>query len=159
MKTILDMCCSGREFWFNKAHPSVIYCDKRKGEFKISDGRMVDVNPDVVCDFTNLPFEAGKFDLVVFDPPHLSKLGETSNFAKKYGVLGEYWEDTIRLGFQEAFRVLKIGGCLIFKWNEFEIPVSKVIGLSPFEPLFGHKSGKQAKTHWMCFIKQSVLTV
>ena len=28
-KKILDVCCSGRAFWFDKHHPNALYVDKR----------------------------------------------------------------------------------------------------------------------------------
>lgn len=75
-KKILDMTCGGRSIWFNKNHPNALYCDVRQeyhmSFWKSTDGkseRFLTVNPDVVCDFTNLPFEDETFYLVVFDPP------------------------------------------------------------------------------------------
>jgi ubiquinone/menaquinone biosynthesis C-methylase UbiE len=73
--------------------------------------------------------------------------------AKKYGRLGKNWEEDIRKGFKEAFRVLEPEGVLIFKWNEDQIPVKKILGLTTEKPLFGHRSGKASKTHWISFIK------
>lgn len=43
---------------------------------------------------------------------------------------------------------------LIFKWNEFQIPVNKILEIFEAQPLFGHKSGKNSQTHWMCFMKR-----
>ena len=94
------------------------------------------------------------FDMVVFDPPHLTTLGDNSYLAKIYGRLKkETWQEDIRKGFTECFRVLKPKGVLIFKWNEYEIPVSKVLKLTDQQPLLGHPSGKQQKTHWLTFMK------
>lgn len=45
--------------------------------------RKLEINPDVVCDFTDLPFEDASFSLVVFDPPHLTGAKETSWLVKK----------------------------------------------------------------------------
>ena len=45
-------------------------------------------------------------------------------------------------------------GILIFKWNEVQIPVRKLLEIFGQQPLFGHKSGKASKTHWMCFMKR-----
>ena len=154
MKKILDVCCSGREFWFDRKNESVIYCDIRKGQYQLSDNRVVNVDPDVICDFTKLPFIDESFSLVVFDPPHLKSITETANMAKKYGRLQDGWQETIKAGFNECFRVLKKDGILIFKWNEYDIPIKDVIALSQVPPLFGHRSGKHAKTHWMCFMKK-----
>ena len=52
-------------------------------------------------------------------------------------------------------RVLKPEGVLIFKWNETQIPVSHIIEIFGVNPLFGHKSGKNSKTQWMCFLKSA----
>ncbi len=39
--------------------------------------------------------------------------------------------------------------------NADEIPVSQILALTPEKPLFGHKSGKQQKTHWIAFLKHA----
>lgn len=113
-KKILDMTCGGRSIWFDKNHPNALYCDVRQeyhmSFWKSTDGkseRFLTVNPDVVCDFTNLPFEDETFYLVVFDPPHLLRAGETSWLVKKYGKLDENWPQMLRDGFREGMRVLK----------------------------------------------------
>ena len=56
-------------------------------------------------------------------------------------------------GFAECFRVLRPEGTLIFKWCEYDVPVSEVLALTPEKPLYGHRSGKQSKTHWIAFLK------
>ncbi len=91
--------------------------------------------------------------VVLFDPPHLNNLGESSWLAKKYGRLLPSWEDDIRQGFEECMRVLKPNGTLIFKWNEQQIPTARIIEIIGQKPLFGHTSGKGGKTIWMCFLK------
>ena len=63
------------------------------------------------------------------------------------------WQFMIQKGFKECMRVLKPQGTLIFKWNEYEINSKQVLDLIPYKPLFGHTSGKQAKTIWMAFMK------
>jgi ubiquinone/menaquinone biosynthesis C-methylase UbiE len=73
--------------------------------------------------------------------------------AQKYGRLFPSWKDDISQGFSECFRVLKQDGILIFKWNEIQIKVSEILELTNHKPLFGHKSGKQANTHWIAFMK------
>ena len=83
----------------------------------------------------------------------LLHVGENAWMAKKYGKLPENWQPLIHDGFHECMRVLKPGGTLIFKWNEFDIPVKEIIKCIGVSPLYGHKSGKQQKTHWLAFIK------
>ena len=62
--------------------------------------------------------------------------------------------ETFPNGFAECMRVLKPNGTLIFKWNESEIKASEVLSVIPFKPLFGHTTGRQSKTIWMCFMKR-----
>lgn len=152
-KKILDACCGPRMMWFNKQHPDAIYMDSRREEFIACDERKIKVDPDLLADFREMPFEDNSFKLVVFDPPHFNSLGENSFTAQKYGRLLPTWETDLKAGFDECMRVLETNGILIFKWNEFQIPVSRLIELFGVEPLFGHKSGKASLTHWMTFMK------
>ena len=152
-KLILDACCGSRMFWFNRKHPNALYVDNRKLDTHLCDGRSLKVEPDEIVDFREMPYPDHSFKLVVFDPPHLKTLGKTSWLAKKYGVLGENWKDDIKKGFDECMRVLEIHGVLIFKWNESEIKVQELLDVIKDEPLFGHTTGRQAKTIWMCFMK------
>jgi len=156
---VLDVCCGSRMMWFNKADSRSFYVDKRKETHEIkpskshpSGGKII-INPDKIANFTMLPFEDNTFWHIVFDPPHLSRLGDSGILAKKYGKLFGDWESDLQEGFRECFRVLKPNGTLIFKWSSVEVPLSKVISLSPIPPLYGHNTGKRAKTHWIAFIK------
>ena len=155
-KKILDVTCGSRSIWFNKAHPAALYCDKRSevhsGFWKNSE-RKLEINPDVVCDFTNLPFEDASFYLVVFDPPHLTGAKETAWLVKRYGLLDDNWPKMLHDGFCECMRVLKPDGVLIFKWSEHDIPAQKVWDAIGQKPLFGHHSGKKSLTFWGCFMK------
>lgn len=153
-KRILDACCGSRMFWFDKNNPDVDFCDIRQQKDTLCDGRTLEINPDIISDFTNMPFEDNSYYLVVFDTPHLINVGEFSWLAKKYGKLEKSkWEQIIKDGFDECMRVLRPNGVLVFKWNETDIPVSKIIKVIKREPLFGHKVGKLNKTHWLCFMK------
>ena len=140
-------------FWFNKNHPNAVYSDIREVEHELCDGRTLTVSPDVVADFRNLPFDDESFHLVVFDPPHMVKLSETTWMAKKYGTLLPTWETDIRSGFEECMRVLKENGTLIFKWNEAQVTLNKVLSAIGTEPLFGHVTGKHGRTIWIAFMK------
>jgi len=152
-KLVLDPCCGSKMFWFNKNNPIALFTDKRTESHILCDGRKLEITPDIEADFTNLPFEDNSFYHVIFDPPHLKQLGKSSWMAKKYGVLGFNWENEIKEGFSECFRVLKPGGTLIFKWNENQILVSDVLKLTPNKPMYGHRSGKMSNTHWIAFLK------
>lgn len=152
-KKILDVCCGPRMMWFDKKNPSAVFMDIRKESFIACDGRLVEVDPDLIGDFRNIPFPDESFKLVVMDPPHFNSLGNNSFTAQKYGKLFSTWQTDLKEGFDECMRVLSENGILIFKWNEHQIPVSKLIEIFEVEPLFGHKSGKASKTHWLCFMK------
>lgn len=135
-KKILDVCCGSRMFWFDKNNKETIYMDNRELEDILCDGRKLEIKPDVVADFRNIPFEDNSFYLVVFDPPHLLKIGETSYMAKKYGKLSDNWKEDIKKGFDECIRVLKPNGILIFKWNEQQIKLKDILNNINHKPLF-----------------------
>lgn len=152
-KKIIDVCCGSRMFWFDKQNPDVLFCDIRDEGHTLCDGRTLEIHPDVVADFTNLPFADDSFKLVVFDPPHLKRIGESSWMCKKYGKLPKDWKPLLKKGFDECMRVLDEDGVLIFKWNECQIKVHEVLNVIPYKPLFGHTTGRQSKTIWMTFMK------
>ena len=153
MKKILDACCGSRMFWFDKKNPNVLFQDIREEEHILCDGRKLEIKPDVVSDFTDMPYEDNIFNLVVFDPPHLIKLGKTSWMAKKYGVLPREWKPVISNGLRECMRVLKPNGVLIFKWNERDVKIKDILSISDYKPLFGHTTRRNSETIWMCFMK------
>lgn len=75
-KLILDATCGSRMIWFNKENPYCLYVDRRKEEdekiWTSGNGkatRYLNINPDVIADFTELPFKSESFYHVVFDPP------------------------------------------------------------------------------------------
>jgi len=137
-------------FWFNKNNPDTVYMDIRQLEDTLCDGRKLVIKPDIIGDFTNIPYPDQTFKLAVFDPPHLIKAGENSWMAKKYGVLNSKWKDEIKKGFDECMRVLEPYGILIFKWCEEQIKVNDVLALIDYKPLFGDR---RSKTIWMTFMK------
>ena len=154
-KPILDACCGGRMFWFNKKHPKALFCDVRRESFVACDGRKIDVNPDIQADFRKMPFDDASFHLVVFDPPHLDNAGKKGWMAQKYGILEKTWRADLKAGFDECMRVLKPHGTLIFKWNEERILVSDLLNVLKVEPLIGHRTRQSSKTIWMAFMKFS----
>ena len=153
---VLDACCGSRMFWFNKADPRALFVDKRREVLTDNTGKkpvQIVVDPDVLADFTALPFGDATFTLVVFDPPH-TFCGPNGRTIKKYGTLPEGWRDMLRHGFAECFRVLAPGGTLVFKWNEHRVKLATVLGLTPEQPLFGQKVGN-TRTHWLVFHKEN----
>lgn len=162
MKPILDATCGSRTIWFDKNCPDAVFFDKRVEHdtaiwksTKNDSVRTLSVEPDVVGDFTDMPFKDNTFALVVFDPPHLLHVGDNAWMKKKYGRLPEDWKPLIHDGFWECMRVLKPHGTLIFKWSEIDISTRDVINAIGKDTLFGHRSGKKMNTHWMAFMKFS----
>ena len=150
MKTIIDVCCGSKMFWFNRNHPEAVYMDIRELEDTLCDGRKLIIKPDIIGDFKDIPYPDNTFKLAVFDPPHLVRAGKNSWLAKKYGILPEDWQSEIKQGFDECMRVLQPYGILIFKWNETQIKTKEVLSVIGQLPLFGDR---RAKTHWMVFMK------
>lgn len=155
MKRVLDVCCGGRMMWFDKNNPDALFLDNREmKETVLANRATFSVKPDKVMDFRALDLPDESFSLVVFDPPHYVTTGNGAWLVQKYGKLDKAtWKEDLRKGFSECFRVLKPDGVLIFKWNEYKVPVRDVLELTSVQPLFGHRSGKASKTHWIAFIK------
>ena len=158
-KMILDVTCGAREIWFQKHEPHTLYCDRRTVKYESDYGtdvshRVINVSPDMECDFTSLPFDDETFHLVVFDPPHLIG-GDDSWIKKKYCFYDtkKTAVQTVASGIIECMRVLKVGGVLIFKWSEIHVSSREIIDACGIEPLFGHRSGRKMNTHWMTFMK------
>lgn len=154
-KIVLDACCGGRMFWFDKKQPDTLYIDKRTvAPRKLANRAMFSVQPDIEMDFRDLQFREGTFSLVVFDPPHVARAGKTSFLGDKYGYLDKAtWREDLQKGFAECWRVLKPHGTLVFKWNECHIPLKDILPLAPAQPLFGQRGGRTYKTHFLVFIK------
>ncbi|MBZ3655535.1 class I SAM-dependent methyltransferase [Salmonella enterica subsp. enterica serovar Senftenberg] len=136
-------------FWFNKLDTRAVFADIRAEEHTLCDGRRLVISPDLIADFRALPFADASFPVVVFDPPHLERIGQTARWARSTGDSTKTWRSDLRAGFKEAFRVLRPHGVLIFKWNETQIPVSQILALTDVKPIIGQRTGKNDKTHWI----------
>ncbi|AFM54424.1 DNA methyltransferase [Salmonella phage vB_SosS_Oslo] len=88
-QAILDMCCGSRMFWFNKRDERAVFADIRDEEHILCDGRSLVISPDLIADFRSLPFADSSFPVVVFDPPHLERVGDNAWMGKKYGRLNK----------------------------------------------------------------------
>lgn len=86
---------------------------------------------DTVADFRALPFAPWSWDVIVFDPPHISEAGRTGlvgerrgdNWALHYGTLSDGFGGAsiswcFPLFLNEAARVLAIGGVILAKISD-----------------------------------------
>lgn len=169
---VLDATCGGRSIWLpeNSSRDDTLYIDSREEEAGFVDEAIPEdlrpnnpnysVEPDDVQDFRNLPYADSVFRLVVFDPPHIIRSDGmetlTGVMTKKYGCLNaESWQDDLRRGFDELWRVLSPGGTLVFKFADMDTDYSTVLGLAPVDPLFGTttKNVTNHTTRWFVFYK------
>lgn len=158
--SVLDACCGTRAFWFDRQDPRALFIDKRRESAPVDVGTPgtigrspIVVEPDVVADFSALPFADESFSLVVFDPPHVQRREARGAVTRRYGCLNGDWREMLRKGFAECFRVLKPHGVLVFKWGESQFKVTDIVKLAPVKPLFGHHTSKT--THWAVFLKDA----
>jgi SAM-dependent methyltransferase len=163
---VLDPCCGSRMMWFDRNNPDAVFGDARSETITVTDRsngredgtRELRIEPDTILDFRSLPYPDNTFYLVAFDPPHLLKAGPKSWLAAKYGKLSDDWQNDLRQGFSECFRVLKPNGTLVFKWSEHQVKLAEVLKLTPNKPLFGQQTGRGNKTFWLVFLKDSATT-
>lgn len=104
---ILDVCCGSKMFYFDKNNPQVTFMDCRELEDVLCDGRKLEIKPDIVGDFRNIPFTDNSFSMVVFDPPHLHRIGENSWMAKKIRKTVRYMERRYKQRFFRVFESIK----------------------------------------------------
>ena len=158
---ILDACCGGRMWWWEKQHPLAVYMDVReapKGCVGELTGRPewnpnFEVAPTCKGDFRNMPFADESFQLVLFDPPHVIREKQPPEGINglKYGALNKAtWRADLRRGFDECWRVLRPGGTLVFKWAG---TLKDVEVYFPATPTVGTRSPRKSQTWWLIFYK------
>lgn len=99
---ILDACCGSRMMWFARQDARALFIDKRCETHAIDIGTPgtigrapIVVAPDVLADFTSLPFADESFYLVVFDPPHMERKQARGLLTRKYGILTGDWRANV----------------------------------------------------------------
>ena len=113
---ILDATVNSGRFWRGSSRPVV--------------GLDIDPQhrPDVCADNTAMPFGAGTFDVVVYDPPHLPNQGrdKSKDFTTRFGLgarsakeNGYSFAHTYPPFMAEAFRVLIKDGILLCKIADY----------------------------------------
>lgn len=116
---VLDCTANKRRMWKGvQIDPSPVFMDIDPS-----------VSPDVVGDFREMPFSNGSFDVIVFDPPHITHGGSTrsaerhnasivrafglTNAGSAYNISG-FFEPFLR----EARRVLRPDGLVFAKLKD-----------------------------------------
>ena len=141
---ILDATAGARAVWFDKTYPDATFIDVRP------DG----ASGNVLMDCRHTTFPDGTFDLVVFDPPHMT-CGPQSTMAERYGhFLTSEIRDLVRDAFSEFHRLLRPDGLVAFKWNDHDTGLDRVLALvRGFDRLVGVPTAMRTKhsstTYWV----------
>jgi hypothetical protein len=109
------------------AHPRIVDVTHNDGSMWAGTAyapHRMDVDPvyrdmglcDTVADCRTMPFPDGSYDVVVFDPPHITDAGDQSIMGQRYGTMpGESISDIFSPFLREASRVLSDDGVVIAK--------------------------------------------
>jgi SAM-dependent methyltransferase len=115
-KRILDATVNGGRFWHGSTRP-VIGIDIEPQH-----------RPQLVADHTAMPFRDGKFDVVVYDPPHIPNQGKDKkkDFGIRFGLVQRSSKEnhytfshTFPPFLREAYRVLRPEGILLAKITDY----------------------------------------
>jgi len=151
---IIDICCWGKMFWFDKNDKRVLFMDNRILEkWSIKQRQSFEVSPQLICDFRDIPYGDWTFKIVVMDPPHLLKLWDSSWMCKKYWKLNKEWRSDLIMWFNEWMRILEKRWILIFKRNDYDIPLSEIINLFPVKPSIWQRTWKNNRTARLIYMK------
>jgi SAM-dependent methyltransferase len=123
------------DFYPRKTPEAILDATVNAGRFWVGSTRPVtgmDIDPrhdpDVVGDNTDMPFENGSFDVVVYDPPHVPNQGEDNekDFNTRFGLVvksgakhGYNFSHTFPPFCAEAYRVLRPEGVLLAKIADY----------------------------------------
>ena len=147
---ILDATAGYRGIWFDKNEEHTVYIDIRP-----------ETNPDYIMDCTKTTFPDKFFNLIVFDPPHEAIVSRKGKLGNRYtsGLRAYEIRKLVKNAFKEFYRILKDDGFVIFKWNDHDQKLSKILSLiGNFKPLFGHKVAMRTKhassTYYIVLIKK-----
>jgi hypothetical protein len=105
MKTILDPCCGGRMFWFNRSHPDAVFGDARSESIVVTDRshdqdgtRTLNIAPDILMDFRDLPYPDGSFALAKQPTTH-----QVHDLCSKFAqMVADDWRDKVSVGLSAA---------------------------------------------------------
>ena len=119
---MVDLCCGGRHWLYNKDPDDLLCMDIRsieKGAIALQPNW--NVTPDIIGDYTDMKglFEDSSFRYAFWDIPHAINL--KGIMGMKYGELGETWKEDLAKGFKEIHRILEDRGALILKFADVSI--------------------------------------
>ena len=107
----LDATAGHRMMWRNKHPPLTVFMDKRTD---------LAIPPDVVGVWEACPFRDEVFGLVIFDPPHIVRVGGYDprfGLHRKYGAWGSKMEVVIAIHKAQG-EFARLATRLCFKWCE-----------------------------------------
>jgi hypothetical protein len=114
---VLDVTANRRRMWKGVVH---------SGEILFGD---IDpeMEPDIICDFRDVPMQSASVDVIVFDPPHLpvaaASAASDQDFVGRYGLAQSFKADNIAEYFPpfltEAARLLRPEGLVFVKLKDF----------------------------------------
>lgn len=133
--------------WFDAGDTSAVFIDIRAAML-----------PDIIADSRALPFADACFDLVVFDPPHVS-LAASSEMAGSYGrTTAAGIRELVTLTTRELARVAKPTAFMAMKWNDHDQQLGRILALvDAWRPLFGQRrqlrDNVRGVTTWLQLVK------
>jgi hypothetical protein len=160
----LDVTAGNRAMWPNKTPPLTVFMDREIG---------LVVPPTVFGDWRFLPFRAGVFETVFFDPPH-SKFGLKSVHMNPKGwsvprvvegrKIGGSWWGSLETGWFGVFfkaqrEFARVGRRLCFKWNTTSHGLDKVLTVfEAWREVYRKRHRSKMKrgspdTWWVTFVK------
>ena len=144
---ILDLSAGFRWMWDDRKRDDVVFLDIRR-----------QTSPTVLADSRRLPFKDGTFELILFDPPHVN-FGARSNMSRDFGHLTTAQiRDLLKGTFAESRRVAAKGAKMVFKWNDHDQRLERVLEIArPWWLLmFGscHRRNSRGATLW-CMMEQA----
>lgn len=171
---ILDATC-GMKSMYKGLHQAfdeseIIFLDKREGDFSFTAKLHPDrnrwgarhnvvINPSIQADLRCLPFRSSIFNLVLFDPPHVTG-SPKFQLGRAYGnmSLREYARVLVKAN-EEFDRVLSRGGLVLVKTVSSEKrDWHTEVGLKNFKLLLDvdvlSKARSKTVVHWMLFVKR-----
>jgi len=146
---ILDATAANRTIWKTKQDDRIIWIDIEPE---------LEIKPDFVMDCTKTDFPDEYFHHIFFDPPYgsghsrekgdyfcIRNKAEMAKFERERGFtpvgkwtyygLDKYKTKMelfkfIYIALEEFYRILRSDGILMLKWNEMEVPLSRVMNMT-----------------------------